>query len=304
MGDAMRLDEVGQSDNVEDRRGSGGGGGGMMSGGGLGIGGMIVAGALAWFLGIDPRIVMGGAELITRGAGSISQGGGGTKGPVKDELGQFASKVLEANERVWKEVLPQQAGQLTRNGEGMRYVEPNMVLYQGGTRSGCGSAQSAMGPFYCPNDKRVYLDTSFFQEMQTKMRAGGDFAFAYVIAHEIGHHIQNQLGILPQVQQRQQQVSKREANALSVRTELMADCFAGVWAHHARDMIKLDEGDVREAMNAAQAIGDDKLQKQAQGYVVPDSFTHGSSEQRTRWFMQGLRSGQIGQCNTFAAGAS
>jgi uncharacterized protein len=300
----MRLDEVGQSDNVEDRRGSGGGGGMLSGGGGLGIGGMILAGAVAWFLGIDPRIVMGGAELITRGSGSISQGGAGTKGPVKDELGQFASKVLEANERVWKEVLPQQAGQLTRGGEGMRYIEPNMVLYAGGTRSGCGSAQAAMGPFYCPNDKRVYLDTSFFREMQQKMGAGGDFAFAYVIAHEVGHHIQNQLGILPQVQQRQQQVSKREANALSVRTELMADCLAGVWANHARDMIKLDEGDVREAMNAAQAIGDDKLQKQAQGYVVPDSFTHGSSEQRTRWFMQGLRSGQIGQCNTFSAGAS
>jgi uncharacterized protein len=300
----MRLDDIDQSDNVEDRRGSGGGGG-FIRGGGLGFGGMVAAGLLAWFLGVDPRIVMGGAEILSRGAGSLTQGSStGSRGPVKDELGQFASKVLEANERVWKTVLPQQAGQLVRNGDGMRYVEPNMVLYQGGTRSGCGSAQAAMGPFYCPLDKRVYLDTSFFQEMQTKMRAGGDFAFAYVIAHEVGHHIQNQLGILPQVQERQRQVSKREANALSVRVELMADCLAGVWSHHARDMIKLDEGDVREAMNAAQAIGDDKLQKQSQGYVVPDSFTHGSSEQRTRWFMQGLRTGQIGQCNTFAAGAA
>jgi uncharacterized protein len=284
----MRLDDVGQSDNVEDRRGSGGGGG-MMRGGGLGIGGMLVAGALAWFLGIDPRIIMGGAELVSRGAGSLTQGSSsGRTGPVKDELGQFASKIFEANEQVWKQILPQQAGQLIRGGEGQRYVEPKLV-------------QSAMGPFYCPLDRSVYLDLSFFQEMQSKMRAGGDFAYTYVIAHEIGHHIQNQLGILPQVQERQKQVSRREANALSVRVELMADCLAGAWAHHARNVIKLDEGDVREAMNAAQAIGDDKLQKQAQGYVVPDSFTHGSSEQRTRWFMQGLKSGQIGQCNTFQA---
>jgi hypothetical protein len=294
----MRLDDIAQSDNVEDRRGSGGG---MIRGGGLGVGGMIIAGAVAWFLGIDPRIVIGGAEMLTRGGGGYSQQQG-RSGPVQDEIGQFASRVFEANEQVWRQVLPQQAGQLVRNGQGMRYVEPNLVLYAGGTRSGCGSAQSAMGPFYCPIDKRVYLDTTFFEEMRTRLGAGGQFAYAYVIAHEVGHHIQNQLGILPKVQERQQQVSKREANALSVRVELMADCLAGVWANNARTMIKLDENDVRQAMNAAQAIGDDKLQKQAQGYVVPDSFTHGSSEQRTRWFMQGLRTGQIGQCNTFAGG--
>jgi uncharacterized protein len=300
----MRLDEVGQSDNVEDRRGSSGGGGGMLRGGGLGIGGMIVAGLLAWFLGVDPRIVMGGAELITRGAGSLSQGSSaGKSGPVNDEIGQFASKVFEANERVWKQVIPAQAGQLVRGAQGKPYQEPALVLFSNGTRSGCGPAQSAMGPFYCPTDRKVYVDLDFFREMSTKMRAGGDFAYTYVIAHEVGHHIQNQLGILPQVQQRQQQVSRREANALSVRVELMADCLAGVWTHHARDMIKLDEGDVREAMNAAQAIGDDKIQKQAQGYVVPDSFTHGSSEQRTRWFLQGLKGGQLGQCNTFASNA-
>jgi predicted metalloprotease len=244
---------------------------------------------------------MGGAELVSRGAGGLTQGSTtGRTGPVQDQLGQFASKVFEANEQVWKQVLPAQAGQLVRNGQGQRYAEPRLVLFSGATRSGCGGAQSAMGPFYCPNDRSVYLDLSFFEEMQRKMRAGGDFAYAYVVAHEVGHHIQNQLGILPQVQERQRQVSRREANALSVRVELMADCLAGVWAHHAAQRIQLDEGDVREAMNAAQAIGDDKLQKQAQGYVVPDSFTHGSSEQRTRWFMQGLRSGQMGQCNTFA----
>jgi uncharacterized protein len=293
----MRLDEVGQSDNVEDRRGSGGGGF-MRSGGGLGIGGMIIAGLAAWFFGIDPRIVMGGAELISRGGGAITQSSG-SRGPVKDEIGQFASKVFEANEVVWKQLIPAQAGQIVNGANGQRYIEPGLVLFSNGTRSGCGPAQSAMGPFYCPQDRKVYIDLDFFREMSQKMKAGGDFAYTYVIAHEVGHHIQNQLGILPQVQARQQQVSRREANALSVRVELMADCLAGVWSHHARNLIKLDEGDVREAMNAAQAIGDDKIQKQAQGYVIPDSFTHGSSEQRQRWFFQGLRSGQMGSCNTF-----
>jgi uncharacterized protein len=294
---AMRLDDVQLSDNVEDRRGMGG----AVRGGGLGLGGMLVAGALAWFLGVDPRIIMGGADMISRTSSGMTQSGGSARrGPVQDELGVFASKVFQANEQVWKQVLPAQSGQIQGIPAGQRYQEPRLVLFAGSTRSGCGGAQSAMGPFYCPTDRSVYIDLSFFQEMATKMRAGGDFAYAYVIGHEVGHHIQNQLGILPKVQERQRQVSRREANGLSVRVELMADCLAGVWAHHARNLIKLDEGDVREAMNAAQAIGDDKLQKQAQGYVVPDSFTHGSSEQRTRWFMQGLRAGQMGPCNTFA----
>jgi uncharacterized protein len=296
----MRLDDVDQSGNVEDRRGSGGGG--MMRGGGLGFGGMVAAGLLAWFLGIDPRIIMGGAELVSRGAGSLTQGSSsGKRGPVQDEIGQFASRVFNANEKIWAQIVPAQVGQLVRGAEGTRYQPAQMVLFTGATRSGCGGASSAMGPFYCPEDRKVYLDLSFFEEMSTKFRAGGDFAYTYVIAHEVGHHIQNQLGILPQVQERQKQVSRREANALSVRVELMADCLAGVWTNNARDIIKLDEGDVREAMNAAQAIGDDRLQKQSQGQVIPDSFTHGTSEQRTRWFMQGLKSGQMGQCNTFSA---
>jgi uncharacterized protein len=294
----MRLDDVGQSGNVEDRRGSGGG---MMTGGGLGLGGMLIAGVLAYFLGVDPRLIMGGAELVSRGAGSLTQSSSGRSGPVNDEVGRFASQVLRANEQIWTTILPQQAGQIVRGGEGMRYAPPQMVLFSGQTRSGCGAAQSAMGPFYCPLDKRVYLDLAFFQEMSTKLRAGGDFAYTYVIAHEVGHHIQNQLGILPQVQERQRLVSRREANALSVRNELMADCLAGVWTHHARNLIKLDEGDVREAMNAASAIGDDRLQQKSQGAIVPDSFTHGTSEQRTRWFMTGLKTGQMGQCNTFSA---
>jgi hypothetical protein len=294
----MRLDDIGQSGNVEDRRGMGGG---VARAGGVGIGTMLLAGALAWFLGVDPRLIIGGAEMLSRGSGQQQSGAPGRSGPVNDELGRFASQVLRSNEEVWNRLMPEQAGQVVRGGEGMRYREPRMVLFTGGTRSGCGSAESAMGPFYCPSDRSVYLDVTFFREMATRMRAGGDFAYAYVIAHEVGHHIQNELGILPQVQTRQRQVSRREANALSVRVELMADCLAGVWAHHAAQRIRLDQEDVREAMTAAAAIGDDKLQKQAQGYVVPDSFTHGTSEQRTRWFMTGLRGGQMGQCNTFSA---
>jgi predicted metalloprotease len=179
-----------------------------------------------------------------------------------------------------------------------------MVLFTGATRSGCGFAQAAMGPFYCPQDRTVYIDLSFFQEMQTKLRAGGDFAYAYVIAHEVGHHIENILGILPQVQARQRQADQVTANQLSVRVELMADCLAGVWAHHSnRRWNALEPGDVEEAMNAAQAIGDDRLQRASQGYVVPDSFTHGSSEQRVRWFMTGMKGGDVRQCDTFSARA-
>jgi predicted metalloprotease len=289
----MRLDDLAQSTNVEDRRG----GGGMARAGGLGIGGMIVAGIFAYVLGIDPRLVMGGADMLSRGIGS-SQQTQGRSGPVNDQLGTFASRVLTSNEQVWGQVFPAQAGELVRGMEGQRYQQPRLVLFTGGTRSGCGDADSAMGPFYCPSDRRVYLDTTFFREMAQKFRAGGDFAYAYVIAHEVGHHIQNQLGILGQVQQRQRQVSRREANALSVRNELMADCLAGVWAHHSAS--RLEPGDIEEAMRAAAAIGDDALQRQSQGQVVPDSFTHGTSQQRMRWFTQGYRSGRMGSCNTFA----
>jgi uncharacterized protein len=294
----MRLDDLAQSGNVEDRRG----GGGAARAGGLGIGGMLIAGALAYFLGIDPRIVMGGAEVLSRNVGQ--QQSQGRTGPVNDQLGTFASRVLTSNEQVWGQVFPQQGADLQqavfgRSQGAQPYRPPRMVLFTGGTRSGCGAADSAMGPFYCPTDSRVYLDTSFFQEMAQKFRAGGDFAFAYVIAHEVGHHIQNELGILGQVQQRQRQVSRREANALSVRNELMADCLAGVWAHFTQN--RLEQGDIEEAMRAAAAIGDDALQRRAQGMVVPDSFTHGTSEQRMRWFMTGYRSGRMGACNTFGA---
>jgi predicted metalloprotease len=238
---------------------------------------------------------MGGAEMLSRGAGSLTQSSSsGTRGPVKDELGQFASKVLEANELVWKQLLPQQAGQLVRGADGMRFQEPGLVLYAGGTRSGCGSAQAAMGPFYCPQDRKVYLDTSFFQEMATKMRAGGDFAYAYVIAHEVGHHVQNLLGLSAKVQGMQNRAGKKESNELSVRLELQADYLAGVWAHHAQSQKKiLQEGDIEEALNAASKIGDDTLQKRAQGRVMPDLFTHGTSKQRVTWFSRGFKSGDV-----------
>ena len=297
----MRLDEIQESENVEDRRGDGGGGfrfpGG---GGGLGFGTIALLTVVGWALGINPAILIGGAEIISggRGGGQVTQrtSAPAPSSPQDEQMRQFVSRVLRTNEDVWKVVLPDQ--------KGVPFRAAPLVLFRGATRSGCGGAESAMGPFYCPVDTRIYLDMSFFEEMRSKMRAGGDFAYAYVVAHEMGHHIENLLGILPKVQQMQQRVSRREANALSVRVELMADCLAGVWAHHAQQKWRiLEQGDIEEALTAAAAIGDDKLQKQAQGYVVPDSFTHGSSEQRTRWLTQGLRTGDMRQCDTFNARA-
>ena len=292
----MRWEDYGSSANIDDRRG---GGMGLPGGvGGLGIGGMIVLTLIGWALGIDPRILIGGAEMATRG------GGGGytqqqperrTGAPPTDQQGRFASAILKSTEDVWSQVLPNQTGR--------PYPPTTMVLYTGGTRSGCGSAQSTMGPFYCPLDKRVYLDVTFFREMEQRFRAGGEFAYAYVIAHEVGHHLQNVLGILPKVQQRQREVDRAGANQLSVRVELMADCLAGVWAMSSNERYKdLTQADIQQAIAAASAIGDDRLQKQAQGHVTPDSFTHGSSEQRVRWLTTGLKSGTIQSCDTFRAG--
>jgi predicted metalloprotease len=284
----MRWEDFRTSSNVEDRRGMG-----MAGGGGLGIGAMVILGLVGWALGIDPRILIGGAEMMT-GGGSGYQQQQGRQGAPQDEAGRFAAAILGNTEDVWKAVFPQQVNR--------EYQAPKLVLFSGQTRSGCGGAQSAMGPFYCPLDQTVYIDLSFFQEMQQRFRAGGDFAYAYVLAHEVGHHVENQLGILPRVQERQQQVSRTEGNQLSVRVELMADCLAGVWAHHSDQRWKsLEQGDIEEAINAAQAIGDDRLQKQSQGRVVPDSFTHGSSEQRMRWLTTGLKSGTIQSCDTFRA---
>lgn len=297
----MRWEDFRSSDNVEDRRGEGGGGGGFGfpggGAGGLGIGTVVILCIIGWVTGINPAILIGGAEQMSRPRAPQEQQGqqpDRRTGAPADQTGKFAAAILGNTEDVWKTVLPNQTGR--------QYTPTTMVLYTGGTRSGCGQARAAMGPFYCPLDKKVYLDTSFFKEMEQKFRVKGDFAYAYVIAHEVGHHVQDVLGILPKVQRKQQQVSERESNALSVRVELMADCLAGVWAKNSNDRFNaLEPGDIEEAMQAASAIGDDRLQKQSQGYVVPDSFTHGSSAQRMRWFQTGFRSGQTQSCDTFRA---
>ena len=294
----MRWEDFRASDYVEDRRGGGGGLGIPMGRGGLGIGSIIILTLAGWALGIDPRILISGAEQVTGGGYTQQQqtqpAPQGRSGAPSDEAGRFAAKVLGNTEDVWKQVFPAQLNK--------QYNPPKLVIFSRATRSRCGGASSSMGPFYCPLDQTVYIDLSFFQEMQRRFKAGGDFAYAYVIAHEVGHHVENQLGLLARVQQRQREVGEAQSNQLSVRVELMADCLAGVWAFHSNQQYKsLEEGDVEEAMRAAEAIGDDRLQKQSQGYVVPDSFTHGSSAQRVRWFMTGMKSGQVQQCDTFRA---
>src|SRR5579875_866164 len=293
----MKWQEFGRSENVEDRRGQGGGLAG--GGGGLGIGTIIILGLIGWALGIDPRLLIGGAEMVNkmRQGSQIEATQPGQMGVPSDDMGQFVSAILAANETVWSEVLPDQ--------KGIPYVKPKLVLYSGRTASGCGGAMSAMGPFYCPRDQKVYLDTSFFEDMKRRLGGGGDFAYAYVIAHEIGHHVQNLLGILPKVQAAQQRAASQgnesAVNGLSVRVELMADCLAGVWAANTERKYQfLQPGDIESAVATAQAIGDDRLQKASQGYAVPDSFTHGTSAQRVQWLSAGLRSGEVDSCNTFA----
>src|ERR1700730_15104543 len=285
----MRWQDFGRSANVEDRRG----GGGLAGKGGLGVGTVVVLGLLGWALGIDPRLLIGGAEMVN----NMRQGAPTSAtqtGTPSDDMGQFVAAVLAANETVWSEVLPRE--------KGIPYAKPKLVLYSARTASGCGGAQSAMGAFYCPRDQKVYLDTAFFQDMKRRLGGGGDFAYAYVVAHEVGHHVQNLLGILPKVQAAQlNAASKGEANNLAVRVELMADCLAGVWAANQERSHKfLEQGDLESAVATAQAIGDDRLQKSAQGYAVPDSFTHGSAAQRVQWLNTGLKSGEVDSCNTFA----
>jgi hypothetical protein len=305
----MRLDEMPRSDNVEDRRGSDMGGGFRVPGGrgGLGIGTIVVLGLVGYWLGIDPSLLIGGAEILS-GGGSSQQdsypapgngAGEARTGAPSDQMGQFVSAVLGGTEAQWQKIFAQY---------GKTYETPTLVMFSGATRSGCGFAQAAMGPFYCPNDRKVYLDTSFFQELEQRFRAcdvgskACQFSQAYVIAHEVGHHVQNLLGILPKAQQMQQSMDKVDANKVQVRVELQADCLAGVWAFHSEEDWKfIEPGDVEAAMQTSAAIGDDRLQKQAQGYVVPDAFTHGSSAERTRWFMTGLKSGKIESCDTFNA---
>jgi uncharacterized protein len=308
----MRLDDLEKSSNIEDRRGeSGGGGGGFglpIGGGGLGIGTIVVLGLIGWALGIDPRVLIGGAEILSGGSNSQvqqpAQPGGQARrtGAPSDDAGGVVAKILGSTEAQWKAVFAE---------GGRTYRAPVLVMYSGRTGAACGgAAQSAMGPFYCPTDQKVYLDTSFFREIENRFRGCSgkacQFSEAYVIAHEVGHHVQNLLGVLPKVQQQQQQVSKVEGNQLQVRVELQADCLAGVWANRQNQQLSregkppfIEPGDVEAAMQTASAIGDDTLQRQATGRVVPDSFTHGSSAQRQRWFMTGLKDGNIAACNTF-----
>lgn len=327
----MRWRGERESENVEDRRDEGGGGfgfpfpgGGMRfpsggsgrGGGGIGILGILIILGLMFFFGVDPSVIL--------------QGGGGPGGesnlpdirlpqpqpdatntnfpvpgdvqgpPVQhpkstsaDDLKQFVGVVLADTEDVWRDIF-------ARYGE--RYSDPKLVLFTGGIRSGCGTGLAQMGPFYCPNDEKVYIDLGFYEDLKNRFRAPGDFAQAYVIAHEIGHHVQKLLGIADQVEAARQRMGEREGNAILVRMELQADCFAGIWANHAEESKDVIEpGDIEEALNAASAIGDDRIQKQTQGYVVPDAFTHGSSAQRVRWFKRGYESGKLDACDTFNA---
>jgi predicted metalloprotease len=289
----MRLDDEKTSSNVEDRRGQGGRRGGFRvpmgrRGGGIGLGTIVIIGIMWLVFGVNPlEMLTGGVAPQTQQ--QVPQTRQQTNAPAaNDEMGQFAGKVLSTTERTWKRVFQE---------NGRTYEPPRMVLFSGFVQSACGAAQSAMGPFYCPLDKKVYIDLSFFRDMQGRLGAGGDFAYAYVIAHEVGHHVQNLLGIASKVTQARQQVSQTEGNQLSVRMELQADCLAGVWARDNKNI--LEQGDIEEGLNAATAIGDDRLQKRSQGYVVPESFTHGSSAQRVQWFRRGIETGDMRQCDTF-----
>ena len=280
----MRLDDERESSNVEDRRGSGGGF--PIGGRSIGIGTIALA-LVAMYFGVDPSVVLNIGQGMSQNAPVEAK-----PIPQDDPAAKFVAKVLGSTEDTW--------GKIFQNS-GHEYPAPKLVLFSGQTPTACGSGQAAMGPFYCPGDQKVYIDLSFYEEMKDRFHAPGDFAQAYVIAHEVGHHIQNLMGTSDRVQQaRQSARSEAQANQYSVMLELQADCYAGVWAHHADGANRiLEAGDAEEAMTAAAAIGDDALQKQAQGYAVPDSFTHGTSQQRMRWFNQGLSTGDVNKCNTF-----
>jgi len=298
----MRWKGRRESDNIEDRRSSGGGifpggfgrGGGQMrlpvgrgGGGGLSISTIVILVVLFFALracGIDPLAMLngGGASQTPNVTAPGTQS--------SDEMRQFVGVVLAETEDVWNGIF---------QAEGRTYEEPQLVLFSGQVRSACGLASAASGPFYCPGDKQVYLDTSFFQQLARQFDAAGDFAQAYVIAHEVGHHVQNLIGVLPRFNQMRQSMGQAEANEMSMRVELQADCFAGIWAHFTDQKGILETGDIEEALNAAHQIGDDTLQQRTQGYVVPDSFNHGTSEQRARWFANGFRNGRLSDCDTF-----
>ncbi len=286
----MRWDGNRESENVEDRRDEGGGSP-VFGGRNIGIGTIVVALLGGWVLGINPLTLLG---VLSGGSPvAVQQQAPAHKPPADDQLARFVSTVLADTEDVWTDIF-------RRNGGS--YKDPRLVLFRGVTQTACGTGQAAMGPFYCPADQKVYIDLGFYQTLKNQLGAPGDFAQAYVIAHEVGHHVQNLLGISAKVDNMRGRVSKTEYNQLSVRLELQADCLAGVWAHHAQNARQiLEQGDVEEAMNAAAKIGDDALQRAAGGAVVPDSFTHGTSAQRQRWFNSGLQGGALKGCDTFSA---
>jgi len=284
----VRWDDLRQSSNVEDVRGSTGGGGRGLK---LGLGGTLLALVASYFLGIDPRVILG----LMSAAPSQGPAPVATQGTPTDEQGRFIAAVLGETEDTWSAIF---------KANGAQYVPPKLVLYRNQMPTACGTGSAAAGPFYCPLDRKVYLDLGFFQQLSDGFHAPGQFAEAYVLAHEVGHHVQNLLGIAGKVRQAQQRASEAQANQLSVRLELQADCFAGVWAKHADETKNiLEQGDVESALKAASAVGDDTIQKRAQGYVVPESFTHGSAAERTSWFKRGLTNGSIQDCDTFAAGS-
>jgi predicted metalloprotease len=298
------------SSNVEDRRGQGGGlggglgggfpggrirlpgglggGGGMRRAGGPGIGMIVIIFIVLWFLGINPMDMLGGGQTSSFQEDRPA----GTQTVADDEMSQFVSVVLKETETTWTDVF---------QASGETYPKPTLVLFTEQTASACGYASAASGPFYCPGDQKLYIDLAFYEELRRRFQAPGDFAQAYVIAHEVGHHVQNLIGVLPEFNRRRQSMSEREANAMSIRVELQADCFAGIWAADAERKGLLEPGDMDEALNAATQIGDDAIQKRTQGYVVPESFNHGTSEQRQRWFRTGYDSGSVDACDTFEA---
>jgi predicted metalloprotease len=288
----MRLEDQPRSENIEDRRGMR-----MPGGRGLAVGGIgtVVIAVIAMFLGIDPGVVMQGMQGMQQAPVATGpQERVQTKAPAReDQMADFVAAVLGSTEETWTEIF-------ARGGK--RYQKPVLVLFSGAVQSACGFAQAAVGPFYCPGDNKLYIDLAFYRDLQDRFRAPGDFAQAYVIAHEVGHHVQNQLGVAEQVRRAQSRASKEQGNALQVRMELQADCFSGIWAAHANRKRKiLEPGDVEEGLRAAAAIGDDRIQMSTRGYVSPESFTHGSSEQRVRWFRRGLESNDVKACDTFAA---
>jgi len=303
----MRWDDFRRSDNIEDDRDGGGGGfGGGFGipggGGGLGIGAVVVLSLVGWAFGIDPGVLIGGAEMVTRGGGSQYQQpyqpNNRRTGAPKDQMGDFVAAILGNTEDTWTAIF---------KDSNQQYRAPRLRLFAGSVQGGCGAASSQTGPFYCPTDRRIYLDTSFFRDMRVRFKGctgkACEFAEAYVMAHEVGHHVQNLLGILSKAQSAQQAAgNKVAANRIQVRVELQADCFAGIWANRSNQRWKsIEPGDVEAALQTAAAIGDDRLQRQSRGTVVPDAFTHGSSAQRQRWFTTGLKEGKVSACNTFTA---